>query len=98
MPLVNPKVVTTSTCSAGSIAKEPYLSDCRWKTQNVHVHDNTLAMDRSPFFGCPATLCGRNAVFSDYGSYPDWSPYQGDGGNSRADAHPRFHFSGHRNH
>ncbi len=23
-------------------------------------------------------MCGRNAIFSNYGTYPSWSPYKGD--------------------
>lgn len=75
--LVNPKA-TTTTCSASNISKAPYYSDCRWKTQNVKVHDNSFKMDRSAFKNCSASMCGRNAIFSNWGSYPSWSPYKGD--------------------
>ena len=74
--LVNPSVVKVSTCNATNIAKAPYYSDCRWKTQNVKVHHNTFKMNRANFFNCPTTMCGRNAIFSNWGSYPSWSPYQ----------------------
>jgi hypothetical protein len=76
--LVNPSVVTASSCNSTNINSEPYYSDCRWKTQNVKVHHNTFKMNRANFFDCPPEMCGRNAVFSNYGSFPDWSPYQGD--------------------
>lgn len=76
--LVNPSVAKLSTCTAANIGKEPYYSDCRWKTQNVKVHNNTFAMNRANFGNCPVTMCGRNAVFSNYGSYPSWSPYKAD--------------------
>lgn len=72
------KVAKIGTCTAANIAREPYFSDCRWKTQNVHVHDNTFAIDRTHVGGCPPAQCGRNAVFSNWGTYPDWSPYKGD--------------------
>jgi hypothetical protein len=35
-------------------------------------------MDPSNFFNCSAKMCGRNAIFSNYGTYPSWSPYKGD--------------------
>ena len=38
--LVNPSVAKISTCTAANIAKQPYYSDCRWKTQNVLVEGN----------------------------------------------------------
>ena len=76
--LVNPSVAKLSSCTAGNIAKQPYYSDCRWKTQNVKVHHNTFAMKRANFANCAASMCGRNAVFSNYGSYPSWSPYKGE--------------------
>ena len=47
--LVNPSVAKVSTCNATNIAKEPYYSDCRWKTQNVKVHRNTFKMSRANF-------------------------------------------------
>jgi hypothetical protein len=76
--LVNPSVAKLSTCNAGNIAKAPYYSDCRWKTQNVKVHHNTFKMDRANFFNCSTVMCGRHAIFSNYGTYPSWSPYKAD--------------------
>ena len=76
--LVNPSVAKLSTCNSSNISKAPYISDCRWRTQNVKVHHNTFKMDRATFFNCPTSMCGRSAIFSNYGSYPSWSPYQGD--------------------
>jgi hypothetical protein len=76
--LVNPSVVTAKTCNAETIAKQPYLSDCRWKTQNVKVHDNVfnLSPDKvSPECGF-STGCGFNGLFSNWGTFPTWSPYQ----------------------
>ena len=76
--LVNPSVAKVSTCNASNIAKEPYYSDCRWKTQNVKVHGNTFKMSRATFANCATSMCGRNAIFSNYGTYPSWSPYKAD--------------------
>ena len=73
--LVNPSVAKISTCTAKNIDKEPYYSDCRWKTQNVKVHHNSFKMNRANFFNCAENMCGRNAIFSNYGSSPSWSPY-----------------------
>jgi hypothetical protein len=75
--LVRTGVVKLSTCVAGRISTEPYYSDCRWKTQNVTVHDNVFDLSPANFENCSARFCGHNAILSDWGTYPDWSPYQG---------------------
>ena len=54
------------------------LDKCRWKTQNVSVHNNTFTMDPNVVGnGCTASnlKCGRNAIFSQWGSI---APYTGD--------------------
>jgi hypothetical protein len=76
--LVNPSVAKLSTCNSANISNSPYYSDCRWKTQNVKVHHNTFKMNRANFFNCSTSMCGRNAIFSNYGTYPSWSPYKAD--------------------
>lgn len=71
---------TLKSCVKGTIEKAPYLSDCRWKTQNVSVHDNVFRLDPAKV-GAKCTAangCGFQAVFSNYGTFPDWSPYKGD--------------------
>jgi Right handed beta helix region len=77
--LVNPSVATVSACATKSkVKKEPFYDDCRWKTQNVLVEANTFATDPSKIKGCkPSTGCGFNGLFSNYGTYPRWSPYHG---------------------
>ncbi|MDQ1398276.1 MAG: hypothetical protein QOK20_208, partial [Acidimicrobiaceae bacterium] len=74
----NPTVANFNTCVAGTINNAPYLSDCRWKTQNVSVHDNQMAFSRANV-GCSGTTagCGLQAIVSNYGSSPNWSPYMG---------------------
>lgn len=68
---------TLQACTQGSIESAPYLSDCRWKTQNVWVHNNQFLFNNTAV-GCGAALsCGRQGLFSEYGTYPDWSPYKG---------------------
>jgi hypothetical protein len=76
--LVNPSVVTAKTCNAKTIKDPPYKSDCRWKTQNVRVHDNTfnLAPDKVSPTCSFRTGCGFNGLFSNWGTFPSWSPYQ----------------------
>ena len=77
--LVNPSVATVEACGTKSkIKKQPFYDDCRWKTQNVVVEGNTFAIDPAKIPGCqPSMGCGYNGLFSNYGTYPDWSPYQG---------------------
>lgn len=81
--LVNPDATLascTDPANGGSVDEEPYLSDCRWKTQNVKVHDNTFGMDRANIPDCSVdTACGFQGMFSNEGSFPSWSPYMGTG-------------------
>jgi len=78
--LVNPRKVTLESCDQANIAKAPFYSECRWKTQNVSVSNNLF--DFSPAAvgsTCTAaTQCGFVGVFSEYGTFPTWSPYQGE--------------------
>lgn len=66
----------TAKCAQPAIASEPLYSDCRWKTQNVDIHDNTFELDPNVVH-CHDT-CGRMALLSNFGTYPNWSPYHGD--------------------
>ena len=78
--LVNTKVATLAACGTATlIVKAPYFDDCRWKTQNVqvrpqHVQPDARATSRRT--ARRANGCGYNGVFSNYGTYPSWSPYQ----------------------
>jgi hypothetical protein len=74
--LVNPGVANLGTCNSTNINSAPYYADCRWKTQNVSVHDNQLTFSRANA-GCTTAACGQQALLANYGSYPTWSPYQG---------------------
>ncbi|RUL77749.1 right-handed parallel beta-helix repeat-containing protein [Dyella choica] len=78
--LVNPNVANLSTCVSGTINNTPYFSDCRWKSQNVQVNNNVFSFSPSNIgSSCtPANGCGFQGLFSNWGSYPTWSPYQGD--------------------
>jgi hypothetical protein len=76
--LVNPSVANITTCLPGTIHNSPYYADCRWKTQNVIVHGNTFNLNKANINGCgKARTCGEQAIFSNYGTYPSWSPYKG---------------------
>jgi hypothetical protein len=76
--LVNPKTVTATTCNAATIRTQPYLGDCRWKTQNVRVHDNVFTLDPDKIGKICASRsgCGFNGLFSNWGTFPTWSPYK----------------------
>jgi hypothetical protein len=76
--LVDPAVVTLKTCNASNIANRPYYSDCRWKTQNVLVDHNVFDLDPGSIGpSCTAAnACGIQGLFSQFGSYPSWSPYE----------------------
>ncbi|WP_328351640.1 right-handed parallel beta-helix repeat-containing protein [Streptomyces sp. NBC_00445] len=69
-------VKKTDRCAKPAIAKPPLYADCRWKTQRVDIHDNRFVLDTS-VVKC-TVKCDRMAVLSNYGTYPDWSPYQGE--------------------
>ncbi|MER5227252.1 right-handed parallel beta-helix repeat-containing protein [Streptomyces flaveus] len=68
-------VKDTKRCAKPAITTAPLYDDCRWKTQRVDIHDNRFLLDTS-VVKCKAE-CGRMAVLSNYGTYPDWSPYKG---------------------
>lgn len=76
--LVNPAVATIETCNATNIRNQPYLNDCRWKTQNVHVHDNVFSLNPAKLGRTCASRsgCGYNGIFANWGTFPDWSPYK----------------------
>jgi hypothetical protein len=78
--LVNPGVATEEACSDPDlVGTEPYIDDCRWKTQNLRVQRNTFRFDPSRVGPeCrPGRGCGFVGLVSQWGSYPDWSPYKG---------------------
>jgi Right handed beta helix region len=75
--LVDPSVVTLQSCNASNIRKEPYYSDCRWKVQNVAVDHNVFDFNPAEV-GSKCTEkngCGFSGIFSEWGTYPSWSPY-----------------------
>src|SRR5207237_304818 len=68
-------VPSVLSCTQPGIASAPLYDDCRWKTQRVFVRENPFEFDPE-MPGC-LSLCGRMAVLSNYGTYPEWSPYKG---------------------
>ena len=48
----------------------------RYKTQNIRIANNEFRLDKSAI-KC-GTLCGRQAMFSNYGTVPKNSPYLGE--------------------
>lgn len=78
--MVNPQATLKSCATASLVKTEPYFNDCRWKTQNVSVESNQFTFTPSAL-GNACTVknnCGFSGLFSEYGSDPSWSPYQGD--------------------
>jgi hypothetical protein len=44
----------------------------------VIVSDNTFTFDPAHIAGCsPSVSCGLQGLFSNWGTYPRWSPYKG---------------------
>jgi parallel beta-helix repeat protein len=77
--LVRPRVINRHTCVAGTIKRQPYYSGCRWRTRRVLVAHNDFVVHRAEIRRCTAgRSCGLQGIFSNYGSYPSWSPYKGE--------------------
>jgi nitrous oxidase accessory protein NosD len=68
---------TEESCVQPGIARPPLYDDCRWKSQNVRVHDNDFRVTPASI-GCEASLCARQALVSNHGTWPPDSPYKGD--------------------
>jgi hypothetical protein len=78
--LVNPRVATVEACSDPElIGTQPYYDDCRWKTQHLRIRRNVFRFDPTHVGrACTSARgCGFVGLVSQWGSYPDWSPYQG---------------------
>ncbi len=69
-------VDSVKRCARPGIAKPPLYDDCRWKTQRVDIHRNRFVLDPD-VVGC-RVLCARMSVLANFGTFPDWSPYEGD--------------------
>lgn len=83
--LADPSVANIHTCDESNLAgatprgTPDYYDLCKWKTQNVLVSDNLFNMNDSAVAGCKGVTnsCGENGIFSQSGTSPNWSPYQG---------------------
>ncbi|MGO8877264.1 MAG: right-handed parallel beta-helix repeat-containing protein [Acidimicrobiales bacterium] len=81
--LVAPSVANLRTCDetnlVGATPTNPLYGDCRWRTQHVSVTDNVFSFAEDDVTACAgsADACGENAIFSNYGTSPGWSPYHG---------------------
>jgi len=77
--LVSPRATVAACSKPSGVARAPLVDDCRWKTQHVRVMHNRFAFSTAGVgHGCAAARgCGYVGVFSNYGSYPSWSPYVG---------------------
>ncbi len=77
--LVAPATATLSSCNAHNISHPPYYDDCRWKTQNVMIDHNEFSFSPASIGrSCAVTnVCGFQGVFSQFGTYPSWSPFTG---------------------
>ncbi len=61
----------------GLIDQQPYYWDCRWRSMNVSIHGNDFRLSSKEAIGCTTNLCAAQAVFSNSGTVPSWSPYKG---------------------
>ena len=70
--LINPAIYTERSCAANLSEKSPvdYYDNCRWKTQNVTVKNNTMSFNAATVASActVANLCGFNGLFSNYGT------------------------------
>ena len=69
-------VTSPTTCSPPGINDTPLYDDCRWKTQWLDIHDNIFTYVPD-VVGCSNGMAGRMAIFANYGTVPEWSPYMG---------------------
>jgi hypothetical protein len=77
--LVNPSQATVRACANPALVRQdPWYDDCRWKVQHLRVHHNTFVLDPARIESrcTAATGCGFVGLFSNWGTYPPWSPYQ----------------------
>ena len=80
--LVDPSVYSVNSCTANDTASATasqnpdYFDNCRWKSQNILVTDNTINFTPSNIGSdCTAANgCGFVGLYSDYGTY---APYDG---------------------
>jgi len=96
--LVNPSAATMTSCGSTAIASAPLIDDCRWKTQNVSVHNNTFKLTAANVPNCTAGKdCGDMALISQAGGCPNacspGDPYLGDFVMDNITYHQNNHFT-----
>lgn len=83
--LADPTVANLRTCTRSNLrdakpGRSPdYFDLCRWKTQNIEVSGNSFNFTPASI-GRSCTVangCGFVGIFSEWGTDPSWSPYQG---------------------
>jgi hypothetical protein len=94
--LVDPSVANINSCNEANIHKVPYINDCRWKTQNVSVENNIFDFSPAEVSKLCTTKadCGFQGIFSQFGTFPSWSPYQGTIVEQHITRDQNNHFSG----
>jgi Right handed beta helix region len=68
---------TEQSCGQPGIASRPLYDHCRWKSINVKVYDNDFRVTPANI-GCDPSFCARQALLSNFGSWPADSPYKGE--------------------
>jgi hypothetical protein len=75
------------TFVGGTIDEQPAYYDCRWHTQNILVSGNAFYSNVNEMLGArnirhptqsDIVGLGRHGIFSDWGVFPVWSPYNTD--------------------
>lgn len=80
--LVDPSGAAPSTqmgkcgdpATGGLINTQPYRSDCRWRTVNLLITNNDFKSNKA-VIGCTSMFCNQQALISNWGTVPAWSPY-----------------------
>ncbi len=81
--LVDPSVYSVASCTANDSASATpsenpdYFDNCRWKSQNISVSDNTFNFTPSNIGSeCTAANgCGFVGLYSEWGTYPPYDGY-----------------------
>jgi hypothetical protein len=79
--LVNPRVASVQNCgNPDLISQEPYIDDCRWKTQHLRVVNNKFVFRPAKIPRCSQSWsCGYMGLVANVGTVPSWSPFNGYG-------------------
>lgn len=76
--LVNSDATLSRCADPARVDDKPLIDDCRWKTQNLLISHNLFETNPENIPRCArSTGCGFNGLFSNFGTYPKWSPYKG---------------------